>query len=106
MSGHAPRGKIAVVVALAAALGALCEGVAHAQQPRPNILVIWGDDIGVHNVSAYTNAIMGYRTPNIDWIAREGALFTDAYGQQSCTTGRASPGYATGQFGKNHLGTT
>jgi arylsulfatase len=66
-----------------------------AQQPsaatsRPNILVIWGDDIGVHNVSAYTHGIMGYRTPSIDRIAKEGALFTDAYAQQSCTAGRAS----------------
>jgi arylsulfatase len=57
---------------------------------KPNILVIWGDDIGVHNVSAYNHGIMGYRTPNIDRIAREGALFTDAYAQQSCTAGRAS----------------
>jgi arylsulfatase A-like enzyme len=50
---------------------------------KPNILVIWGDDIGVHNVSAYNHGIMGYRTPNIDRIAREGALFTDAYAQQA-----------------------
>ncbi len=57
---------------------------------KPNILVIWGDDIGVHNVSAYSHGIMGYRTPNIDRIAREGALFTDAYGEQSCTAGRAA----------------
>jgi arylsulfatase len=57
---------------------------------QPNILVIWGDDIGVHNISAYNHGIMGYRTPNIDRIAREGALFTDAYAQQSCTAGRAS----------------
>lgn len=108
---------------------------------KPNILVIWGDDIGVHNISAYNHGIMGYQTPNIDRIAREGALFTDAYAQQSCTAGRASfilgqhpfrtglltigmpgsdhgtpdwaptiadlvkeHGYATGQFGKNHLG--
>jgi arylsulfatase len=108
---------------------------------RPNILVIWGDDIGVHNISAYSHGIMGYQTPNIDRLAKEGALFTDAYGEQSCTAGRAafilgqhpfrtglltigmpgSPhgitdwmptiadllkplGYATGQFGKNHLG--
>ena len=56
-------------------------------QKRPNILVIWGDDIGVHNVSAYNHGIMGYRTPNIDRLAREGALFTDAYAQQSCTCG-------------------
>ena len=132
------RARTTVLVATLCVLGA---GVAHAQQPRPNILVIWGDDIGVHNVSAYTHAIMGYRTPNIDRIAREGAIFTDAYAQQSCTAGRASfilgqhpfrtglltigmpgspqgipdwaptiadllkpLGYATGQFGKNHLG--
>lgn len=110
-------------------------------QDKPNIVVIWGDDIGVHNISAYNHGIMGYQTPNIDRIAREGALFTDAYAQQSCTAGRASfilgqhpfrtglltigmpgsdhgipdwtptiadllkeQGYATGQFGKNHLG--
>ena len=108
---------------------------------RPNILVIFGDDIGVPQVSAYTMGLMGYRTPNIDRIAKEGAIFTDAYGQQSCTAGRAAfilgqepfrtglltigmpgdphgitdwmptiadvlkpQGYATGQFGKNHLG--
>ncbi len=108
---------------------------------KPNILVIWGDDVGVHNISAYNHGIMGYQTPNIDRIAREGAMFTDAYAQQSCTAGRASfilgqhpfrtglltigmpgsdhgipdfaptmadllkeQGYATAQFGKNHLG--
>ena len=108
---------------------------------KPNILVIWGDDVGVHNISAYNHGIMGYKTPNIDRIAKEGAMFTDAYAQQSCTAGRASfilgqhpfrtglltigmpgsdhgipdwaptiadllkeQGYATGQFGKNHLG--
>jgi arylsulfatase len=108
---------------------------------KPNILVIMGDDIGWFNVSAYNMGIMGYRTPNIDRIGKEGAVFTDWYGQQSCTAGRAafitgqSPirtgltkvglpgatlglgpddpsvgdvlktyGYATGQFGKNHLG--
>jgi arylsulfatase len=107
----------------------------------PNILVIFGDDIGIPQISAYTMGLMGYRTPNIDRIAREGAIFTDSYGQQSCTAGRASfilgqepfrtglltigmpgdphgiqdwmptiadvmktKGYATGQFGKNHLG--
>ena len=112
-----------------------------AQDSKPNILVIWGDDIGQFNISAYNMGMMGYQTPNIDRIAREGALFTDWYGQQSCTAGRAafitgqSPirtgltkvglpgapegmrvedptiatvlraqGYATGQFGKNHLG--
>ncbi len=57
---------------------------------RPNVLVIWGDDVGVHNISAYSHGIMGYKTPNIDRIAREGAIFTDAYAQQSCTAGRAS----------------
>ena len=108
---------------------------------RPNILVIWGDDIGITNLSCYSDGLMGYRTPNIDRIAEEGARFTDYYGEQSCTAGRAAficgqnpirtgltkvgmpgatiglqaedptiatalkaHGYATGQFGKNHLG--
>ena len=108
---------------------------------KPNILVIMGDDIGYWNVSAYNRGMMGYRTPNIDRIAKEGAIFTDLYAQQSCTAGRAAfitgqscfrtgllkvglpgakeglsekdptladllkpQGYATGQFGKNHLG--
>jgi arylsulfatase A-like enzyme len=108
---------------------------------RPNILVIFGDDIGMWNISAYSRGMMGYRTPNIDRIAKEGAIFTDLYAQQSCTAGRAAfitgqscfrtgmlkvglpgaplglsekdptlaellkpMGYATGQFGKNHLG--
>jgi arylsulfatase len=112
-----------------------------AKQGKPNILFIMSDDIGWFNASCYNNGIMGYRTPNIDRIAKEGALFTDFYGQQSCTAGRAAfitgqtpirtgltkvglPGaklglsfedptvaqfmkgfgYATGQFGKNHLG--
>ena len=112
-----------------------------AQPKKPNILVIWGDDIGWFNTSVYNHGMMGYQTPNIDRIATEGIMFTDAYGQQSCTAGRAafltgqSPirtgllkvglpgakeglssedptiaellkplGYATGQFGKNHLG--
>jgi arylsulfatase A-like enzyme len=112
-----------------------------AQAKKPNILILWGDDIGTFNVSAYNLGMMGYKTPNIDRVAKEGALFTDWYGQQSCTAGRAafitgqSPirtgltkvglpgakeglypedptlaellkplGYATGQFGKNHLG--
>jgi len=116
-------------------------GLAPAQAKKPNIVVIWGDDIGVHNISAYNHGIMGYRTPNIDSLAKQGALFTDSYAQQSCTAGRASfilgqhpfrtglltigmpgsdhgipdwsptiadllkeQGYATGQFGKNHLG--
>jgi arylsulfatase A-like enzyme len=66
-----------------------------AEKDKPNILIIWGDDIGWFNVSAYNHGIMGYRTPNIDRIAREGALFTDWYGQQSCTAGRAA--FITGQ---------
>jgi arylsulfatase A-like enzyme len=108
---------------------------------QPNILVIWGDDIGQSNISHYTHGMMGYQTPNIDRIAEEGMCFTDYYGEQSCTAGRSSfimgqsvfrtglskvglpgaqegmhpkdptiagmlknHGYATGQFGKNHLG--
>ena len=108
---------------------------------KPNILIIWGDDIGIFNISAYNDGIMGYRTENIDRIAREGMRFTDYYGDQSCTAGRSTfitgqsglrtgltkvglpgaelglqdrdvtiaqllkdKGYATGQFGKNHLG--
>jgi arylsulfatase len=59
-------------------------------QSKPNIVVIWGDDIGYDNLSAYNNGMMGYRTPNIDRIANEGALFTDAYGEQSCTAGRSA----------------
>jgi arylsulfatase len=108
---------------------------------KPNILVIWGDDIGIWNISHYSHGLMGYSTPGIDRIAREGMLFTDYYGEQSCTAGRSAfitgqhpvrtgltkvgvpgaplglqpedptlaellkpHGYATGQFGKNHLG--
>jgi arylsulfatase len=63
-------------------------GIANAQDKKPNILVIWGDDIGYWNVSAYNQGMMGYKTPNIDRIAKEGMLFTDAYGEQSCTAGR------------------
>ena len=68
-----------------------------AQEKKPNILVIWDDDIGYWNISAYNQGMMGYRTPNIDRIAKEGALFTDWYGQQSCTAGRAC--FLTGQVG-------
>ena len=108
---------------------------------KPNILVIWGDDIGISNLSCYSDGLMGYRTPNIDRVAAEGVRFTDYYGEQSCTAGRSAfitgqnpyrtglskvgmpgadiglqapdptiatalkaQGYATGQFGKNHLG--
>jgi len=85
-------------VALVAAIGLAGPVVAHAQPAKkPNILVIWGDDIGYWNVSAYNQGMMGYKTPNIDRIAREGALFTDWYGQQSCTAGRAA--FITGQTG-------
>ncbi len=120
--------------------GILCSLAIFAQE-KPNILVIWGDDIGRSNISAYTMGMMGYQTPNIDRIAKEGIIFTDYYGEQSCTAGRSSfimgqsvfrtglskvglpgakegmneadptiagllkdQGYATGQFGKNHLG--
>ena len=80
-------------MALAGALAAL---PAMAQEAKkPNILVIWGDDIGQFNISAYNRGMMGYRTPNIDRIAAEGTLFTDWYGQQSCTAGRAA--FVTGQ---------
>ena len=135
--------------AASALLGGGFATAVQAQQPtrtpptgqRPNIVIIWGDDIGLTDVSAYSQGLMGFRTPNIDRIAREGVLFTDYYGEQSCTAGRASfitgqsglrtgltkvglpgatvglqkedptiaellkpLGYATGQFGKNHLG--
>jgi arylsulfatase len=124
------------------AAGKTSSAKAKAAKPgKPNILVIWGDDIGISNLSCYTHGLMGYRTPNIDRIAKEGMLFTDSYGEQSCTAGRSSfitgqsvfrtglskvgipaapvgmnekivtiaaalktQGYATGQFGKNHLG--
>jgi arylsulfatase A-like enzyme len=77
--------KIAVLAVMLVALA----GTATAQD-KPNILVIWGDDIGYWNISAYNQGMMGYKTPNIDRIAAEGALFTDWYAQQSCTAGRAA----------------
>lgn len=117
------------------------QAASQANKKKPNILVIFGDDIGQSCVSAYSMGLRGFKTPNIDRIAKEGIIFTDYYGQQSCTAGRAafitgqSPfrtgltkvgmpgakvglhkedptiaeflkplGYATGQFGKNHLG--
>jgi arylsulfatase A-like enzyme len=132
------RPKTALPVLILAMMAAA--GIASAQD-QPNILVVWGDDIGQSNISAYTRGMMGYRTPNIDRIANEGMIFTDYYGEQSCTAGRSSfitgqsvfrtglskvglpgadlglriedptiaallkaRGYATGQFGKNHLG--
>jgi arylsulfatase len=66
-----------------------------AEPKKPNILVIWGDDIGIWNLSCYSHGMMGYRTPNIDRIAKEGMMFTDCYGEQSCTAGRAA--FITGQ---------
>jgi arylsulfatase A-like enzyme len=62
---------------------------------RPNILVIWGDDIGISNLSCYSDGLMGYRTPNIDRVAAEGMRFTDSYAEQSCTAGRSA--FITGQ---------
>ena len=78
-------------------LGLAVSTPALAQTPtkKPNILIIWGDDIGQFNLSAYNNGMMGYKTPNIDSIAKQGAMFTDWYGQQSCTAGRAA--FITGQ---------
>src|SRR6187551_3800544 len=69
--------------------------MAEQTKKKPNILILWGDDIGQFNISAYNRGMMGYKTPNIDRIANEGALFTDWYGQQSCTAGRAA--FITGQ---------
>src|SRR4026209_25205 len=131
-------GSLAGVAALQ-----IASGITAAAQgsKKPNILVIFGDDVGYWNISAYNRGMMGYHTPNIDRIAKEGAIFTDHYAQQSCTAGRAAfitgqscfrtgllkvglpgakeglsekdrtlaellkpQGYATGQFGKNHLG--
>jgi arylsulfatase len=84
-----------LAAALVMATGAAAPALAQTAAKKPNILVIWGDDIGQFNISAYNNGMMGYRTPNIDSIAKEGALFTDWYGQQSCTAGRAA--FVTGQ---------
>ena len=92
------RTKIVVLLTVIVVGLALIAGPAFAaEQKKPNILIIWGDDIGLWNVSAYNQGMMGYKTPNIDRIAKEGALFTDWYGQQSCTAGRAA--FITGQVG-------
>ncbi len=88
-------GKGITILSAFAIAGIASFGVAQAQIQKPNILVIWGDDIGPFNISAYNRGMMGYRTPNIDRIANEGMLFTDSYGDQSCTAGRA--GFLTGQ---------
>jgi arylsulfatase A-like enzyme len=90
-----PLKRFAEVCAIAFALILSFALSASAQQKKPNILIIWGDDIGYWNISAYNQGMMGYKTPNIDRIAHEGALFTDWYGQQSCTAGRAA--FITGQ---------
>jgi len=88
----------ALVLVLAAAVMLTASAApASAQSKKPNILVIWGDDIGWFNISAYNMGMMGYKTPNIDRIAKEGALFTDWYGEQSCTAGRSA--FITGQSG-------
>jgi len=83
------------VFAVAAAASLSTAAIAQVKQGKPNILVIFGDDIGYWNISKYNRGMMGYRTPDIDRIGTEGALFTDAYGQQSCTAGRAA--FVTGQ---------
>src|SRR5210317_1001531 len=83
-------------VLLIAALAVILSVPALAQKSKkPNILVLWGDDIGQSNISAYTRGMMGYQTPNIDRIAKEGMIFTDYYAEQSCTAGRSS--YITSQ---------
>jgi arylsulfatase A-like enzyme len=126
---------------LVSSAAVMAAGVPATAQQKPNIVIIWGDDIGQSDVSAYSHGLMGFKTPNIDRIANEGVMFTDYYAEQSCTAGRASfltgqsglrtgltkvglpgatlglqkedptiaellkpLGYATGQFGKNHLG--
>jgi Sulfatase len=79
-------------LAAASALGSAATQTARAQAPSgrwPNIVVIWGDDIGITDLSAYSFGLMGFRTPNIDRVAREGMIFTDCYGEQSCTAGRS-----------------
>ena len=90
---------LVAATALGAALGPTTaeaqDKPAPATGKKPNILVIWGDDIGQGNISAFTKGVMGYRTPNIDRVANEGMIFTDYYGEQSCTAGRSS--FITGQ---------
>jgi arylsulfatase A-like enzyme len=92
---------LALLIAAAVFPGVVGSAAAQGKKPatagKPNILIIWGDDIGYWNVSAYNQGMMGYKTPNIDRIAKEGALFTDWYGQQSCTAGRSC--FITGQSG-------
>jgi arylsulfatase len=83
---------------IAICLVAMLASTVHAATAdKPNIVIIWGDDIGQSNVSAYSMGLMGYQTPNIDRVAKEGMIFTDYYAEQSCTAGRAS--FITGQSG-------
>ena len=89
--------KVWLSLAPALVLVAIASIPVHAQAKKPNILVIWGDDIGWFNVGAYNHGMMGYQTPNIDSLAKEGAMFTDWYGEQSCTAGRSA--FITGQSG-------
>jgi len=86
---------VLAIAAVACALGFSGLAAAQGAAKKPNILIIWGDDIGQFNISAYNMGMMGYKTPNIDSIGKEGAVFTDWYGQQSCTAGRAA--FMTGQ---------
>ena len=92
---HRSWSKKLIGVVLILLAGAILSGPALAAKDKPNILVIFGDDIGQTNISAYTMGLMGYRTPNIDRIAKEGMIFTDYYAEQSCTAGRSS--FITGQ---------
>ena len=92
-----PRPAWLRFVAVVAFALAVSSASLFAQAKKPNILVVWGDDIGYWNISAYNQGMMGYKTPNIDRIAKEGGLFTDWYGQQSCTAGRSA--FITGQSG-------
>jgi arylsulfatase len=87
---HSKSFLTGLVAALAVATGAASPALAQTRAKKPNILVIWGDDIGTWNISHNSRGMMGYQTPNIDRIAREGVAFTDYYGQQSCTAGRAA----------------
>ena len=76
----------------------LLAGPVFAATEQPNIMVIWGDDIGITNISNYSRGIMGYTTPNIDRIAEEGTVFTDYYGEQSCTAGRSAFYYRSAPY--------
>ena len=140
-AGLAALSLVACTAFLGAGERAMAQRASSKADAPPNIVIIWGDDVGQTNVSAYSMGLMGYRTPNIDRVAAEGVIFTDYYAEQSCTAGRSAfitgqsvfrtglskvgmpgakeglsekdptiaellkaRGYATGQFGKNHLG--